>query len=126
MTHRPPPTTLGMPCRNSGCPTPNTTTSATFDTDIVNVVGSFYADNYRTGRVTITPSAPNVPTSLTVTGLGMGGSGTVHAYATASTTVPGSSVTGVGISGASRDGVTIWVTRTNTTATNVEWQLIGE
>ena len=102
------------------------TRQMTLDPDVVDVVGTFYADNYRTGRVTITPSAANVPTSVTVTGLGMGRSGAVRAYATASTTVPGTQVTGVGCTGAGRDGVTVWVTRTNTTATGVDWHLIGE
>jgi hypothetical protein len=101
-------------------------TTATFDTDQVTVIGSLYADNYRTGRVSITPSTANTPTSLTITGLGMGGSGAVRAYATASTTVPGTSVTGVGTSSANRDGVTLWVTRTNTAATFVEYLLIGD
>lgn len=100
--------------------------SATFDGDQVSVGGMFYADNYRTGRVTITPSAANTPTSVTVTGIGMGGSGAVRAYATPSTTVPGTSVTGVGCTSAGRDGVTVWVTRTNTTATGVDWLLIGD
>lgn len=100
--------------------------SATFEADQVSVTGMFYADNYRTGRSTITPSAANTPTSLTITGLGMGGSGPVRAYATAATTVPGSQVTGVGCTSVNRDGFTLWVTRTNTTATNIDWLLIGD
>lgn len=100
--------------------------SATFDTDSVTAIGSFYADNYRTGRSTITPSAANTPTSLTITGIGMGGSGAVRAYATANTVVPGSQVTGVSCSGANRDSFVLWVTRTNTTATNIDWHLIGD
>lgn len=100
--------------------------SATLDTDQVVVTGGLFADNYRTGRVTITPSAANTPTSTTITGLGMLGSGPVRAIATPSTTLPGTAVTGVGCSGANRDGVTIWLTRTNTNATSVDWHLIGE
>lgn len=99
--------------------------SAAFDTDEVTVGGSLYADNYRNGRVSITPSAANTPTSTTITGLGMSGSGPVRAYATASTTVPGTSVTGVGCTSADRDGVTIWVTRANTQPTAIDYELIG-
>jgi hypothetical protein len=98
----------------------------TLDPDKVSVAGMFYADNYRTGRVTITPSAANTPTSVTVTGLGMGGTGAVRAIATPSSTAPGTQVTGVGCTSASRDGVTVWITRTNTTATGVDYVLIGD
>lgn len=101
-------------------------TAATIDTDQVTVVGSLFADNYRMGRVNIVPSAPNTPTSMTLTGIGMGGSGSVRAWAMANTTVPGTSVTGVGCTGANRDGVTIWLTRTNTASTGIDYLLIGE
>jgi hypothetical protein len=100
--------------------------SATFDTDEVVMVGSLYADNYRTGRVTITPSVANIPASVTVTGIGMAGSGPVRALATPITAVPGTEVRGVGCSSPSRDSVVVWLTRTNTTATGVDWHLIGE
>ncbi|MFJ3540391.1 hypothetical protein ACIPQA_33730, partial [Streptomyces sp. NPDC090109] len=102
------------------------TSSATFSTDEVTAVGSLYADNYRSGRVTITPSAANVPTSVTVTGIGMSGSGPVRAYASPITTVPGTEVRGVSCTSPSRDSVVVWVTRTNTTSTGIDWHLIGE
>jgi hypothetical protein len=88
--------------------------------------GSLYADNYKVGRVSITPSAANTPTSITVSGLAMKGTGAVRAQATASTSVPGTQVTGVGCSSVTRDGLTIWVTRVNTTATSIDYLLIGE
>jgi len=66
------------------------------------------------------------PTPATLSGLGMSGTGAVRAVATAVTTLPGTAVTGVGCTNPSRDGVTIWLTRTSTTATSVEYVLFGE
>jgi hypothetical protein len=84
------------------------------------VVGTFHASSIVTGRVSITPSAANVPTSLTVTGLNINGS-SPRFVATASTQVPGTSVLGVGCSDVSTSSVTIWLTRTNTTATSIDY-----
>jgi hypothetical protein len=80
----------------------------------------------RTGlrQVSITPSAANTPTSQAVTGLSIKGS-TFYAFAAAQTSVPGSQVTGVGTTSVSSSGLTVWVTRTNTTATVVNWMVIG-
>jgi (2Fe-2S) ferredoxin len=86
------------------------------------MISSTNIANYiQNGSVTITPSAANTPTSINVT--------FPKAYATApivmvtaNTTVPGSTVTGVGVSGITTTGCTIWVTRTNTSATAVLWQ----
>jgi hypothetical protein len=39
--------------------------------------------------------------------------------------VPGSQVTGVGVTSVTASGLTVWVTRTNTTATTVNWLVIG-
>ncbi|MFK0279557.1 beta strand repeat-containing protein [Streptomyces sp. NPDC090499] len=88
-------------------------------------IGTAYAEkvsagNIKCGRVTITPSAANTPTSVTVTGLGLTGS-SPRAVATPSTTVPGTAVTGVGCTNVSTDSVTIWVTRTNTTSVGVDY-----
>jgi hypothetical protein len=95
-------------------------TGINIDADAVELSGILVAPNIVTGRVSITPSAVNVPTSVTVTGLGLKGS-SPRAVATASTTVPGSSVTGVGCTGVTTDAVTIWLTRTNTTSTSVDY-----
>ncbi|MCX5328119.1 hypothetical protein [Streptomyces sp. NBC_00140] len=89
-----------------------------------NVSGMLKAGNIVAGRVTITPSAANVPTSITVTGLSVKGS-TFRAVATPSTSAPGTSVTGVGVTNVSATGLTVWVTRTNTTSTGVDWMVIG-
>lgn len=86
--------------------------------------GNLTAGNIRAGRVTITPTAANVPTSVTITGLAMTG-GTPRAVATASTTVPGTSVLGVGCTNVTNNSVTVWLTRNGTTATGVDYMLIG-
>ncbi|WP_127361527.1 hypothetical protein [Actinacidiphila soli] len=88
------------------------------------VAGVLTAGSIVTGRVTITPSAANTPTSVVVTGLNVQGT-IIRGFATASTTAPGTAVTGVGISSISSTGLTVWVTRTNTTATGVDWMLIA-
>jgi hypothetical protein len=90
----------------------------------MDVLGVLTASNIAYGQVSITPSAANTPTSINVTGLAMKGT-TFYAMATPATTVPGSQVTGVGVSSVSSTGLTVWATRTNTTATNVNWLVIG-
>lgn len=94
-------------------------TPCTFD-----VLGVLTASNLAYGQVSITPSAANTPTSINVTGLGLIGS-TFYAFATASTAVPGTQVTGVGVSSPTAGGCTVWVTRTNTNATFVNWMVVG-
>uniref|UniRef100_A0AAU3IDE7 Phage baseplate assembly protein V n=1 Tax=Streptomyces sp. NBC_01393 TaxID=2903851 RepID=A0AAU3IDE7_9ACTN len=82
------------------------------------------AANIVTGRATITPSAANTPTSITISGLGVVGANP-RAIATASSSVPGTQVLGVGCSGVTNDSVTIWLTRTNTTATGIDYMIIA-
>ncbi|MFD6025711.1 hypothetical protein [Streptomyces griseoluteus] len=88
------------------------------------VQGVLTAENYAYGTATITPSAANTPTSMTISGLGLRGS-TFYAQVTPQTVVPGTQVTGVSASSVSADGLTLWVTRTNTTATIVNWEIKG-
>lgn len=97
----------------------------------VNISGVLSAGNIATGTVTITPSAAHTPTSFTVTFPALAGT-TFRGFATANTTVPGvrtpvgaQGVTGVGVSGVTATGITIWVNRENTTATNINWMVIG-
>lgn len=90
----------------------------------LDVLGVLTASNIATGSVSITPSAANTPTSVNVTGLALQGA-SFYAQATAATTVPGSQVTGVGATSVTASGLTVWVTRTNTTATTVNWMVIG-
>ncbi|MFD7769866.1 hypothetical protein [Streptomyces sp. NPDC059787] len=91
---------------------------------IVDVSGVLKPRNFAWGRVDITP-VPNTPTSVTVSGLDLRGNA-FTAYATAITTLPGTSVTGVGVSAASRTSVTLWLTRTTTQVTAVSWMVLGD
>lgn len=88
------------------------------------VNGILTAGNVAAGRLTITPSAANTPTSANVTGLNLKGTN-IRVVASAATSVPGTQVTGVGVTNQSATGFTVWVTRTNTTATVIEWHAIG-
>lgn len=90
----------------------------------LDVLGILTSSNWAMGSTSITPSAANTPTSQAVTGLNVSGSNFV-ALVTAGTSVPGTQVTGVGFSGLSSTGLTLWVTRTNTTATTVNWMVVG-
>lgn len=86
--------------------------------------GKMQASNVASGHVTIVPSAANTPTSINVTGLNL--TGTPRVTATATTSVPGTQVLGVGVNTITSTGFTIWLTRTNTTSTGVDWIAVGE
>lgn len=90
----------------------------------VRAAGVFKSDNVSKGRSTVTPIA-NTPTSIVLNGGTLKGT-TFYGYATAETKVPGTTVTGVGVSDVSSTGMTIWVTRTNNTNTTVNWMIVGE
>ncbi|MET8717330.1 hypothetical protein ABZV52_29640 [Streptomyces sp. NPDC004735] len=91
----------------------------------VQVVGYLNANNIATGRVRITPT-PNVPTSMTVTGLGLPrNASSIYAVATPYTTVPGTSVTGVGITDPTPMTLTVWLTRSNNSLTSVDYIAIA-
>jgi hypothetical protein len=98
--------------------------SAKLTSSGLTTTGVFKAESITSGRVSITPSAANTPTSVSVTGLSLKGT-TFRGVATPSTSVPGSSVTGVGITNLTATGMTIWLTRSNTTATSVDWFVFG-
>jgi hypothetical protein len=85
--------------------------------------GILSAGNIAAGRLTITP-VTNVPTSQNVTGLNLKGTN-IRVVATAATSVPGTQVTGVGVTNQSSTGFTVWVTRTGTTNTVIEWIAYG-
>ncbi|MFF7795535.1 hypothetical protein [Streptomyces sp. NPDC007991] len=85
--------------------------------------GILSAGNVAAGRLTITPVA-NTPTSQAVTGLSLKGTN-IRVVACPATTVPGTQVTGVGVTSQSATGFTVWCTRTNTTATVIEWIAYG-
>lgn len=97
------------------------------------VGGMLTAGNIATGSVTITPSAANVPTSFSLSGINVKGT-TFQGFVTANTTVPAPStgtggapngVSSVSISGVTGTGATIWVNRQNTTNTTVNWMIVG-
>lgn len=97
----------------------------TVTADVMNVGGLLNAGNFAFGTVNITPSAANTPTSVTVGGFALAGT-TFTAQATAVTSVPGTTVLGVGVSAVDATGLTIWLTRANTTTTGVHWMAIGQ
>jgi hypothetical protein len=83
-------------------------------------IQGFRVPEIQHGNVSITPSAANTPTSKVVT-FKQEFSGSPSVVASANTSVPGTTVLGVGTSSRSATGCTIWVTRTNTTETTVNW-----
>lgn len=89
------------------------------------MTGVLNAGSIKFGSVAITPSAPNTPTSASVTGLAMAGT-TAKGFVTAANQAVGTQVTGVGVTGVTTDGMTIWATRTNTTPLTVEWLIMSE
>jgi hypothetical protein len=105
-------------------PPGSATASAKLTSAGLTVEGVLKADSIASGRTAITPSAANTPTPVSVTGLNLKGS-SIRVVATASTSVPGKEVTGVGVTNASATGFTIWLTRTTTTSTSVDWIAFG-
>jgi hypothetical protein len=87
-------------------------------------VGVLAARNVVRGSITITPVA-NTPTSVTLSGLNVAGS-TFRGFVTANSVVPGTQVTGVACSSVTSTGMVITLTRTNTTATIVYWEITGD
>jgi hypothetical protein len=90
----------------------------------MDVLGVLTSSNIAFGQVPIVPSAANTPTSVNITGLDLKGD-TFYGYAAAATSVPGSQVTGASATSVSSSGLTVWVTRTNTTNTFVNWLVMG-
>lgn len=88
--------------------------------DSVDVTGALQAGNIAAGVETVTPVA-NKPTKHSVTGLSLEGRGPVRVIVTAETGVPGSTFKEVTTADHTPFGFSIWVYRTNTTATNIHW-----
>lgn len=86
------------------------------------VVGQVLS-NIASSSVLITPVA-NTPTSAGVT-WGRPLPGTVHATATAETSVPGATVLEVSVNAITPTGCNAWIYRTNTTATRVHVIAMG-
>ena len=90
-----------------------------------NCGGDVYANGWRihevqSGTVSITPSAPNTPTSKVVK-FDKAFSSNPVMTASPHTSVPGTTVLGVGTANRSKTEFTMWVTRSNTTATSINW-----
>ena len=83
-------------------------------------IKGFRVPEIQHGNVSITPSAANTPTSKIVT-YEQKFSGTPDIIANGHTSVPGTVLVGVGTSDRSTTGCSIWITRTNTTDTTINW-----
>ncbi len=102
--------------------------------DSVDVVGAvtvgttLTADSHKYGSATINP-VTNTPTSVVVSGLGVSGS-TFYGYTTAESGVPGdgagNTVRSYSVNGVGSGGLTIWLYRGGTSATNMYYQVIGQ
>lgn len=79
----------------------------------------FSQSNVQSGKISITPVA-NTPTGSVVS-FPTSFKNTPIVFTTASTIVPGTSVTGTGVSDESTTSVKIWVTRTNNQPTTINW-----
>jgi hypothetical protein len=90
----------------------------------IRAAGTLRADNISIGIASVVPT-PNVPTAITLSGGSIAGN-LFRGFVTANSSKPGTEVTGVGCTGVSSDGMTIWVTRTNNTSTSVFWEIRGE
>lgn len=88
-------------------------------------VSTLSTDTIAVGQVTITPVA-NTPTSQAVTGLNLVAGKVYRGFATARTTVIGTVVLGVAVTAVTEAGLTVWVTRTDTTDTVIDWLVIAE
>lgn len=91
-------------------------------TEGLQVDGAFTAGNMAHGVVEVSPTA-NSPTSHVVSGLSLQGTGDVYVFVTALTTVPGDAVYEVSVGGSTvtPSGFTLYLYRTNTTKTLVQW-----
>lgn len=87
------------------------------------ISGSLKVGNIKSGLATITPVA-NTPTSTTVTGLSLAGTGEVVGLVQPTTSVPGSEVIEGTVSATLSTGLTLWIYRTNTTPTGMAWFLL--
>ena len=77
------------------------------------------------GTIGITPSAANAPTSTNIT-FPQTYSNPPTVMLAIDSAVPGSQVTGFSHTGITNTGATLYLTRTNTTATTIDWIAIGQ
>ena len=84
------------------------------------ISGRLKAGNIANGQVSITPVA-NTPTSTTISGLSLKGTGQVVGLCTTQSSAPGTVAHESSISGVSPSGMTVWIYRTNTVQTEIGW-----
>lgn len=93
--------------------------------DDVTITGTVSSASFQSGRISITPSGNKTPTSITVT-YPTAYSSAPRVMVTAESTVPGTVVLGTAIGNIpTTTKCTIYLTRTNTTATYVHWFAYG-
>ncbi|MGG4039890.1 beta strand repeat-containing protein [Heyndrickxia ginsengihumi] len=90
--------------------------------DVVHTEKSMMIAN---GYVVITPSSGNTPTYKTVS-FGKTFPVVPNVVVTPNSTVPGTTVTGWGVTDVTTTGCKIWVTRTNTTDTGLHWVAVAD
>lgn len=88
------------------------------------VIGALTADNEAVGSVLITPTAANTPTSVTITYPALTGT-TFRGVCSPESVVPGTEVTGWGITSITSTTAKVWATRTNTTQTRIDYIIKG-
>lgn len=96
-----------------------TVTAAIMNTHIKDNIDFLYK-RIQTGTVSITPSAANTPTSVTVT-FPVAFASAPYVVISAATGVPGTTVTGVGADTETTTNFRATLTRTNTTITLLRW-----
>lgn len=87
----------------------------------LDVSGILTAGSRIVGTTSITPSAANTPTSRTITFPRTLVGTTFACQITANSSVPGTTMLGVGYTAVSATGVTLWLTRSNTTTTTLSY-----
>lgn len=89
------------------------------------VSGMVTSRNIITGTVHITPAAANVPQAVSITGLNVAGS-THRGFVGPHSSVPGTGFVACTSTDVTSQGMTIWLTRSDTKVrTTVDWMIIG-
>lgn len=101
-----------------------------FDDSIVNddleVTGVFTAGNMAWGIAELVIPVPNTPTSFSVAGLDLAGTGRILAFTCAHSAVPGTTLMETSMNYPTDSGFVGYLYRTNDTGTNVHWFIMKE
>lgn len=90
------------------------------------VSGHLEAGNIASGITTINPTPDTNSSQVVLFGKTLAGTGDVHVFVTAHSSVPGSAVWEVSASNVMNDQFTLYIYRTTDTTTNVHWFAIRE